>query len=252
MNDKLMYSFRPQVRKEFAENLFSRLNSSEKGYYGMKTQTASFQLKWQHALIALLLVITIIFGLSPKARALGRRLLDEIAGFSIEEEPENPLKEYFDTDGVLDAPNATIVDIPRTPVDEILADPPFEFSLPEYIPDGMALRENFAAVALSGTWVSINYRGLGIGAIHLFAETGTPTLSVGVDAAEEITLNDRPAMLVWGDWSKDGTYTWDYEDGVTLYWTLDGINYRLMFNNMDNINPADYLPELIKMAESIK
>ena len=252
MNDKFLYSCRPQVREEFAENLFGRLNSSEKGDGDMKAQTTSFQLKWQHALIALLFVIVLIFGFSPKARALGRMLLDEIAGFSIEEDTENPLKEYFDSDGVLDAPNATIVDIPRTPVDEILSDPPFAFSLPEYIPDGMALREDFAAVAPPGTWVSINYRGLGIGSIQFMAETGTPSLPVGVDAAEEITLNDQPAMLVWGDWSKNGTYTWDYEDGLTLYWTVNDTNYRLIFNNMDNINPADYLPELIKMAESVK
>lgn len=252
MNDEFLYSCRPQIREEFAEKLFSSLRLLDKEEIYLTTQKSAFRLKWQYILIALVMAIGMIFGFSPKARALGRMLLDEIAGFSVNEQTETPLKEYFDADGVLDAPSATIVDIPRTAVDEILADPPFEFSLPEYIPDGMALRENFAAVALSGTWVSINYRGLGIGAIQFMAETGTPTLPVGVDAVEEIIINNRPALLVWGDWSKDGTYTWDYEDGLTLYWTVNGINYRLIFNNMDNIIPADYLPELIKMAESVK
>ena len=211
----------------------------------------AFHLKWQYFLIALVIVVALVFGFSPRARALASVLFQEIAGFDIEEQTENPIMEYFDANGVLDAPNATVYVVPTTTVDDLLSDPPFEFSIPAYIPEGMSLRENRAAVALSGTWVSMSYRGLGIGSIQFMAETGTPTLSVGVDAAEEVMINNQPAMLVWGDWAKDGSHAWDYEDGLTLYWTVDSTNYRLIFNNMDDVNPLDYLPELIKMAESV-
>jgi len=151
-----------------------------------------------------------IFGLSPKARALASVLFQEIAGFSVKEQTESPLKEIFEDEEKLDEINESAIHIPRTPFDEIMVNPPFEFSMPEYIPEGMVLQDNHAAVALSGTWVSMTYQGLGIGAIQFMAETSTPTLPIGVDAADEIVINDQPAMLVRGDWSKDGSHTWDY------------------------------------------
>jgi hypothetical protein len=252
MNDQFLYSCRPQVRETFAEDLFKQINTPAKGENNMKTQMRTSRLKWQHVLIALVLVLAMIFGLSPKARALAGVVFQEIAGFFVKEQTENPLKEYFDEDGVLEHPDATVVHIPSITVDEILADPPFEFSLPEYIPEGFELEDDRAAVALSKTWLNIPYQGRGIGEINFMAETVTPELSIGVEAAEEISINDQPAMLVRGDWSRDGSHTWDYDLGCSLYWTVGSTNYRIIFDPRKNdVNIDRLLPELIRMAESV-
>lgn len=215
----------------------------------MKTQMRTSRLKWQHVLIALVLVLAMIFGLSPKARALAGVVFQEIAGFFVKEQIQDPLTEYYDEDGAVDAPNATVVHIPSVKVNEILADPPFEFSLPEFIPEGFELEDDRAASTKG--WINIPYQGRGIGEINFMAETGTPTLPIGIDAAEEIRINDQPAMLVRGDWSRDGSHTWDYDLGCSLYWTVGNTNYRLIFDPRDDKNADSLLPELILMAESV-
>lgn len=245
-----MYSRRPQVREAFAEELFTRLKSQDMGETNMTIQKKAFRLKWQYILIALVIAVAMIFGLSPKARALAGTFFQEIAGFSVEEQPENPMSEYFDEDGVLDAPNATVYVVPTTTVDGLLSDPPFEFSLPEYIPEGYEIRSDYVAIANSKTWINIIYQGDSSNKEIVFmAETSTPTLSVGVDAAEEITINGQTAMLVRGNWALDNT--WDFERGITLYWTVDETNYRLIIHRIDPEQLDDLLPELIKMAESV-
>lgn len=253
MNDKLMYSCRPAVRGSFADSLFKNLSSMEIKETNPAPVKAALQLKWQYVITALLVVIALIFGVSPKARAIAGTFFQEIAGFSVEEQPESPLAEYLDEDGVLDVPNANIVMITPSSVESILADPPFDFSLPGYIPEGFEIRTDKAAEAPSGTWIIIPYRGeTRSQEIMFMAETGTPTLSVGVDAAEEITINGQSAMLVRGEWSRDGSHTWDYDFGLSLYWTVDETNYRLILSGIDADRLDDYLIELIKMAESVR
>lgn len=250
MNDKLLYSCRPQVREAFAEELFTRLRSQDKGETNMSIQKQAFHLKWQYILIALVIAVAMIFGLSPKARALAGTFFKEIAGFSVEEQPENPMAEYIDADGVMDAPNATVYVVPTTTVNDLLSDPPFELSLPDYIPEGYEIRADHVAIANSKTWINIIYQGDSRDKEIIFmAETSTPTLSVGVDAAEEITINGQTAMLVRGNWALDNT--WDYERGITLYWTVGETNYRLIIHKIDPDQLDDLLPELIKMAESV-
>ena len=250
MKDKLLYSCRPRVREAFAEELFTRLKSLDKGETNMTIQKKVFRLKWQYILIALVIAVAMIFGLSPKARALAGTFFQEIAGFAVEEQPENPMAEYIDADGVMDAPNATVYVVPTTTVDDLLSDPPFEFSLPEYIPEGYEIRSDYVGIANSKTWIKIIYQGDSRNKeIGFMAETSTPTLSVGLDAAEEVTINGQTAMLVRGNWALDNT--WDYENGVTLYWTVGDTNYRLIIHKIDPDQLDDLLPELIKMAESV-
>lgn len=252
MNDKLMYSFRPQVREAFAEELFTRLRSLDKGETNITTPKNAFHLNWQYFLIALVIAIAMIFGLSPKIRTLASVWFQEIAGFRIEEQTENPMAEYIDADGVMDAPNATVYVVPTTTIDDLLSDPPFELSLPEYIPEGYEIRSDKVAIAKSKTHIFIVYKkdGSRYQEIVFLAETSTPSLSVGVDAAEEITINGQSAMLVRGNWALDNT--WDYEQGITLYWTVGEINYRLITQGIDTDQIDELLPELIKMAESVR
>lgn len=252
MNDKFMYSRRPTVRKAFAEKLYTDLRLLDKGETNMTIEKETFHLKWQYILATLLITLGMVLTLSPKIRTLASVWLQEIAGFSVEEQPESPLAEYYDENGVLDVPNATIVMITPSSVESILADPPFNFSLPEYVPEGFEIRADKAAEATSGTWVMIPYRGKTRSQeIAFWAETGTPTLSIGADAAEEITINGQSAMLIRGDWSRDGSHTWDYDFGLSIYWTVDNINYRLILSGIDKDLLDEYLVELIKMAESV-
>ena len=179
-------------------------------------------------------------------------MIDEIAGFFIEEESENPLAEHMDEDGVLDVTNATVVYITPVPVDSILENPPFEFSMPEYISEGFEIKADKAAQATSGAWIFFPFRSDTRGTeLTFWAETGTPTLSIGLGASEEIMINNQPALLVRGDWSKDGSHTWDYDSGWAIYWTVDTTNYRLIFRCNEKNQLENYLLELIKMAESV-
>ena len=254
MNDKFMLSCRPRVREGFTEKLYQRLNQIEKGKTMEKNIHNQRRLNWKLVLAAFLVAIAGIFSFSSGARVFAGKLIDEIAGFFIDERTESPWADLVDEDGVLDVSNATVVIITPVAVDSILENPPFEFSMPEYVPEGFEIRADKAAEALSGTWISIPYRGNGdtrSKEITFMAETGTPTLSIGLNASEEITINNQPALLVRGDWSRDGSHTWDYDLGWTIYWTIDKTNYRLILRSIDKDLLDDYLVELIKMAESV-
>lgn len=256
MNDEFMYASRPGVRTAFSEELYHRLNQKEKGTTMEKGMKGRNKLNWKLVLAAILIAIAGIFVISPKARVFAGRLIDEITGFFVEEQTENPLAEYFDEDGVLDAPNATVVFITPEAVKSILQNPPFEFSLPTYVIEGFEIKADYAASF--GSSVTIPYQRSDVKfpqfsnkEILLIAETGTPTLSIGVGASEEIMINDQPALLVRGDWARDNSHTWDYDSGWTIYWTVDTTNYRLILRGIDKDLLDDYLIELIKMAESV-
>ena len=252
MNDEIMYACRPRVRAAFSERLYQQLNQTEKGYVMEKHMNGRTHLNWKLALTALLIAVTGVFTFSSKARVFAGDLIDEIAGFFVEERSENPLTEYFDVDGVLDVPNATVVYFPAKTLDSILENPPFEFSMPEYIPEGFEIKANEAAEAPSGGWVNVPYRSNTRGKDIIFmAETGTPTLSIGSESSEEIKINNESALLVRGEWSRDGSHTWDYDSGLTIYWTVNNTNYRLILRGIEEDLLDGFLIEFIKMAESV-
>ena len=256
MNDKFMFTSRPNIRAVFSEGLYHHLTQKEKGNTMEKSVKGQTQFNWKLGLAVFLVAIAGIFTLSPKARVFASKVIDEIAGFFIEERTENPLADYFDADGVLDAPNATVVHITPVAVDSILNNPPFEFSLPEYVIEGFEIRADHAAAF--GTSITVPYKRSDVRfqkssskEIIFIAETGTPTLSIGLSASEEIEINDQPALLVRGDWARDDSHTWDYDLGWTIYWTVDTTNYRLLLRNIEKELLDEYLIELIKMAESV-
>ncbi|MBG0784740.1 MAG: hypothetical protein H0S79_06535 [Anaerolineaceae bacterium] len=249
MNDEFLFTCRPSVNQAFSEGLYQRLIQSQKGGTMEKHINNQRHLNWKLVLAAFSIAIVGIFTLSPKARVFAGKVIDEIAGFFVEERTEHPLAEYFDDDGVLDVSKATVVFMTPVPVESILDNRSFEFSMPEYIPEGFTLFQKSAIQ--TDSWVSIRYNKSHVGEIHFMPELVTPELSIGVASSEEIIINDAPALLIRGDWARDSSHTWNPDAGFTICWSVNGVNYRLIFDRATGFNPDDLLPELIKMAESV-
>lgn len=152
------------------------------------------------------------------------------------------------------APTATVVMLETEPMSLAAARlvVPFDFALPTYLPPDLSrsgddVRVAQAPVAL----VKVEWRDSAGGVVQLSVHAGSAdnqlsqTL-VGPESSETIQLNGREAVLVRGGWDKESR-TWSHQSQVmTLIWTANGVQYRLLAYS-DLIS----LAELKRMAESI-
>ena len=74
---------------------------------------------------------------------------------------------------------------------------------------------------------------------------------VGMDSAEQISINGQPALLIHGWWDINGK--WNQNFGVLqLYWHKGGLLYSLTTQNPIIAIKVLSEEELIRIAESIK
>lgn len=272
MNDQFLYTYRPSVRKEFAENLYAKL---EKQSYqrSLPQRGLKIMLKrsfvW-YVLATLLVCFGVLYSVNGDVRAAVDQAFRAVAGFLVEERTvspvigdENPVPVTAAQIPSLEAqPTYTpyMVEIPSLAVRDVIRNPPFDFSLPTYIPDGFTLRGD-AATAISKEWVTLGWANQQNTEIEMLVEreyTGY-ALPVGVDSAEEIKVNGQPAMLVKGGWN--GEHVWQADYGMEIHWQLNGSYYRLIWNQRtperneitEITGDLDVVrSELIRMAESVK
>jgi len=239
MNDKFLYQQRPAVRKEFADKLYHQLTQQEGKGQPMKTIT---NLSWKFAL-ALVLGLTILVAIPGPVQASVLQWIRTIGGFTVEETQTAPTF----------APNPTVYAYTPQPLPDALQGLPFTFDMPAYIPDGYLLSDS-VVVAESEAWIALQWANTDGQQINLVVQQDWDLqLPAGFDSAEEVQINDEPALLLRGWWSEDGSGTWDMDRNVVqLYWRHANLIYSFEFWNL----PADgnqdtFVQELIQVAESV-
>jgi hypothetical protein len=152
------------------------------------------------------------------------------------------------------APTATVVLLETEPMSLVDAQAavPFNFALPTFLPASLTGSGDEVWVARSPvTLVKMQWRDSQGGVVQLSAhaassENQLSQILVGPESSETILLNGREVVVVRGGWDKESR-TWSHQDQViTLIWTVNGVQYRLL-----SYSDAVSLTELKMMAESV-
>lgn len=270
MNDDFFYKNRPPLRKEFADHLYRQLSRKypnidvpRKGVFFAMHKL----LNCKFALIASLMLITLMLVMPTDVRAQVIQWIKIVAGFQVVEQSEPPITNSGEVQvtplvsaytPTLPAITPTVANYPTINPQTLFDNSPFVIGLPQYIPEGFALDEN-AAIAKSNSWVSLVWSSQNA-EIMMLVEKQHPdyALPTGTDGAEEIQVNGKPALLIRGWW--DENHTWDSTRGFELHWMIEDLHYRLVYSQRSvprwKIEPisgdADkILKDLISMAESV-
>ena len=128
------------------------------------------------------------------------------------------------------------------PVEEILANPPFAFEMPGYIPEGFVPDEGI--VAYSNAWASILWTNENGDGLNLMVqENWKITIPAGVGAAEQQWIDGHSTLVIRGAYVNG---QWDASaDTIELYWRKGGLIYQLSSSRLSE-------EELIKIAESFE
>jgi hypothetical protein len=248
MNDDFMLKGRPLPRTEFKNSLYSHLVSAEE-----KKKRVFPIFVVRYAVAALFLGFGLLMVISQPVRADFLALIRQIAGFNVNETTESPISQVTGT------PYLIITEPTLLPLIDI-QDAPFEFTLPQYLPEGFVFSRDYV-IADSQRWVMLTASKADDYEITMLVELSDANLVVpaGIASASEISLNGTPALLIQGGWSADSQ--WQNNRGLELQWHQEGLRYDLHYTKKGTngvIVPfaeselADRLDELIKVAESIK
>lgn len=259
MHDDFLYKNRPPVREAFSKNLYQRLSRLESESLDLqkgKTMRRSLNRKnltWEYALFTLVIATALILTISEPVRAKAWEWFRTIAGINVEEQSESPLTEIEEKD-------VEIYAVPTFALPAALENPPFQFDLPTWIPEGYVLDQN-VAIAQSGSLVLLAWNGSNLSEIQMLVEreyTGY-TIPTGTDSVEEVNVKGLPAILIVGSWNEQ--HQWDPSLGITLGWEEDGHFYRLIYAERESahntVKPIDtdrdtIIDQLIRMAESVQ
>lgn len=133
---------------------------------------------------------------------------------------------------------------------EARATVPFAFGVPSYLPTSLLSQQQVVVIPLEPPLVTLRWRDQQGGFVQLTAHPHQSIQSstlIGLNESQTITINDQPAVLVHGAWDEAG-HTWRNDSTlVTIVWTVDNIQYRLLAYS-DLLTSV----ELIKLAESVR
>ena len=128
------------------------------------------------------------------------------------------------------------------PVDELLANQPFAFEMPGYVPEDFVPDEGI--VAYSNAWVSIRWTNENGDGLNLMVqENWKITIPAGVGAAKQQWIDGHSTLIIRGAYV-DGQ--WDASaDTIELYWRKGEFIYQLSSSRLSE-------EELVKVAESFE
>ena len=242
-----------------------------------RTTPYNNMLKFALPTLVLLSVLIPLFIFSEPVRAKTMVLIRIVAGYVVDERDESPLKDLDQGESNVAQPNSTsaivvaeatpvsptkveptIYTVPTLPVNELLENPPFQFSFPAWVPNGFTLDET-VGIAASNNWVSFVWNNSNHCEIELLIERAYTGYKIpaGVNSSEEIEISGKPALLIRGSWN--GQDQWDPRRAISLDWEKDGHHYRLNYsergpvhNEMVSIqgDMDQIIDQLVKMAES--
>ena len=240
MNDDFLTRFRKAPRREFAAELFLRINSS------MDTQR-NFRFRRFAFAAAIVMVSIAALSFSPAARAAFNGLFRQIGGVTYLEPEEDPNQRPLSESEI------TIVPEERLPLEQARTRVPFDILLPEWTPEGFTMSSTvrvtyFPYRPTNGTnpfvyitWLKSTDGG---GQIELVVSQPVNWV-VDLDHLQEVQINGQPAGLTGGSWNYD-TGAWDTTyNTLTLTWLVGDVMYQLHSSRTT-------VEELIRIAESIQ
>jgi hypothetical protein len=273
-DDEFLYKNHPPVREEFANRLYYDISNNKKESKNDMTMR-TFSWIWRFAAVIILLAV-MLFTLSTGVRASVLEWIKTVAGFNVEEQSESPLRE-LDDDAItsrdktpmptlestpqvtLEALTPTIYPVKTAPLPQILQNPPFEFGIPQYIPEGYALSDE-AGEAQSKNWVMISWGNQDGAEIEMLVEKSYSGYNIpaGIESTREVQVNGKPALMILGFWGEN--HTWNPNLSAALHWQIDDIHYTLTFwsrsKTNGSIQPVENIEavadELVKIAESVQ
>lgn len=261
MNDEFLYQARPELRSEFADELYARISKDRN--VGLRF--------WRSAglkqMSALRLGIAIVVGLvifvacvqqllEPRNVQVGTMWVQE--GGDTVLVPKGWGGSIVQGEPVLSSPPEQIS------IDEAIKMVPYIMKVPEWSPEGFSLLQDTVRPPIYPLWViTLTWSNSQNDQIMLFAfygQGGEISIQVPRGMWKEVSVNGLPAVLVRGDfpysqlpppdspeWETGFERTWDKNAGLRLDWNQGGARFSLRtFGN--------YLDEgdLIRMAESMR
>ena len=226
----------------------------------------------------ILVALAFIFAVSGPVRARALEWIRIVAGFTVEERAECPIKavsagEFSPTRTAVASsagavgtatPSPTIIvptvySVPTLSLPEVLKNPPFQFGLPTWVPDGYTLDQT-VGVANSKDWVSFGSSNSNLSEIEMLVEQEYSgyTLPAGEGSSEEIEINGKPALLIRGVLGCPRSV--ELKLRISLDWIENGLYYRLNYFQRGaahyEVQPIEgdtgpIIQELTRMAESI-
>jgi hypothetical protein len=229
-DDDFLYSFRKTPSEEFSQSLYQHLIQNDERQR-RKQRNMLF-------IAATIAVCVLLLGAAsiPRVRAAILGSLERIAGIQFVETTEYP-----GGDGV------TTISYNMMNLD--LARDEFNFSLPEWAPEGYVIDDTVQVAEVEGSdrHVIISWINPGKPSIHLEVMLQESTIVVGPESVQNLEIGDRSVAVWQGGWNLDKK-KWDDSIGaITLSWSDDGKTaYHL--SGMDGVASLD---DLLKMVESI-
>jgi hypothetical protein len=243
MKDKRLHTFRSTPDPEYTDALYQRLTMLPQTDTAPEAQPVNgrsrkIRLSWA---IATLLLMFALMAMVPAVRARLEDVVKQIGGLSFLITEDYPLAGQ--TPRIVPDDIITLEEA-RTSLD-------FEFSLPEYLPDGLTLQEDINASNIGRgirlTYTDENQNGR-ILLLSVEPADSDVNLIVGPDSVIEVMVNDHPATIISGGWDVD-SQSWEDNGSHMLRWELDGIEYTLSTGNEKWGGLSN--EELIRVAESI-
>jgi hypothetical protein len=194
--------------------------------------------RWAWGVAAAVVLLMVLVAASPSLRAAIVSLQETIGNVYLTITDRSP-----------DTSDATIVEPELMSLQAAWTAVPFDFGIPQQIPDGWVMEEQVRVNDLGGgPYVQIEWTNPGHGNISLSAreDNGSASRLVGPDSFREVEISGQPAVLLKGAWDHDSR-EWMWLEVTTLIWKVDGVEYSLSASGHD-LSGAD----LITMAESTR
>lgn len=288
MTDKFLYDARPKVRRQFAEELYARLERPQ-GFWGRVDAFRRTRLGIATSFLALLLMAGVVWqALSPEfhheANIEGIDVYEMNYRIWMREDwaaplPDEDSPQPLTEPGEYDPSEQASLWIT---VDELLERLTYTVHLPSYMPEGFSSTNrvqndpNLWRYWVSLSWYRENPEGT-IGLLfHQVADGTLEEVRVAPGKWELIDLKGTPAIVVRGDFESpfasnkeysafnqgDELFAYGYwkdEAGLRVVWIYDGVYYQLSspttfagwFAYVRDLTPSVSEETLIHIAESM-
>lgn len=253
MNDDFIYKALPEVRKEFAESLYTRISAQSPVATRQKSFLTLRKLRWSQAAM-------MILGLLLVVAASQIRLWIRYVPIG-----DLWLVEFSLTQPITDIQTAEAVPTPGRIPTEIIYDgtesnlvyvlPMFPYLSPDWLPEGFSATEipgpGYSYEESIGMWSNEAEETI---RLFMVPQTGGARPYAPPGMYREVQVNGQPAILIYGRLAPNSAENpqalrqWDETLGLQLTWSLnDNVIYTL-----ETLGQYVTEQDLIRMAESMK
>jgi hypothetical protein len=229
-NDDFLFSLRETPSDEFTRSLYQHLIDGE-AHQRRKQRIRLIISSTITAMILLFGAVSI-----PAVRAAIIDTLETIAGVQFISTAEYPGDDHPST-------------IPYTTMSLEQARNEFNFSLPEWVPEGYIVNDTVQVAEIDGVdqHVIVTWNKPGQPSIQLEVLLQESKIIVGPESVDSIEIGQRSVAVWYGGWNYDEE-EWDETiNAVTLSWSDDGKTAFFL----SGVNDESFINNLMKMIESI-